>query len=126
MLLLLDNYEHLAVSSSVLDELLQQSPHLKLLVTSRVRLQSRWEWVFELAGLATSPSIRPGQETESSASDLFVERARQIRPGFTLDETNQADVALHLRPGGGVAAGHRVGGSVDAGPVVRRNCSRDR
>jgi DNA-binding SARP family transcriptional activator len=60
MLLLLDGFEHLLLSPggggeqggvNALAEMLEGAPDLKLLVTSRARLNSRWEQVFEVKGL---------------------------------------------------------------------------
>src|SRR5262249_50665167 len=50
MLLVLDNMEHLLDGTALLSQLLEQSPSLKLLVTTRERLQLRAEWVVEVRG----------------------------------------------------------------------------
>jgi predicted ATPase len=52
LLLLLDNFEHLADGIDLLPELLQNCPGLRLLVTSRERLQLSSETVFVLDSLA--------------------------------------------------------------------------
>ncbi len=76
LLLILDNFEHLLSverkvtslppAAEMLLQLIHTAPHVKLLVTSRERLNLREEWVIELGGLAPL-----------SAAQLFVERARQ-------------------------------------------------
>lgn len=63
MLLLLDNYEHLLAGGEperrdgcgLVAELLAVAPGLKLLVTSRARLDMAGEWLLPLEGLATPP-----------------------------------------------------------------------
>ena len=71
-LLVLDNIEQLVAGDGtaiipLLIDLLEQAPQLKLLITSRQRLNLRQEWVLPLDGLAV----------EDNADVLFVERARQ-------------------------------------------------
>jgi predicted ATPase/DNA-binding CsgD family transcriptional regulator len=97
LLLLLDNFEHLAgpESAAFINELLTNAPGLKLLVTSTVRLNLPGEHVFPLEGLELPPA-----ELESSAGlsvqearafgslQLFERTAQRVRPAFTLNETN--------------------------------------
>ncbi|MCQ3937852.1 MAG: hypothetical protein DPW18_12500 [Chloroflexi bacterium] len=49
VLLALDNFEHLIQGADLLGELLTQAPQLKLLVTSRERLNLQGEWTLELS-----------------------------------------------------------------------------
>lgn len=86
ILLLLDNFEQLVESTPLLGELLTGAPHLKLLVTSREKLNTRWEWVVPLEGLEYT-------DADSPAAQLFVERAQRVEPHFHLDATNRAAVA---------------------------------
>lgn len=51
MLLVLDNLEHLVHDNSLIVDLLRHCPKLKLLVTSRERLNLNSEWVYDLGGL---------------------------------------------------------------------------
>ena len=52
LLLVLDNFEHLTVEgAALLPKLLAGAPKVKLLVTSRVRLNLRDEWLAPLEGL---------------------------------------------------------------------------
>jgi predicted ATPase len=89
-LLLLDNFEHLTGVAPLLNELLQAAPHLKILVTSRARLRLSGEHEYPLA-----PLDLPERDHDSSveelarygAVDLFVRRARAVRPQFELTAT---------------------------------------
>src|SRR5213082_1079319 len=47
-LLVLDNFEHLVDGSGFLSELVERAPHVKLLTTSRERLNVQSEWVFDV------------------------------------------------------------------------------
>lgn len=73
----LDNFEHLVESRSVLSHLLSRCPNLKLLVTSRERLRLEEEHVFPLGGL-------PYADAEADAVQLFRDRAQQVAPHFDL------------------------------------------
>lgn len=85
LLIVLDNVEHLGSSGEVVSALLARCPNLKLLTTSRGRLDLAEEWLFPLEGLAY-----PEQDVDLSegrgydAVRLFEQRARRVRPGYRL------------------------------------------
>jgi predicted ATPase/class 3 adenylate cyclase len=82
-LLVLDNFEQLAGEAGFLLELLNAAPQVKLLVTSRERLNLPGEWVLQVSGLAF-----PGREESEfnphhaprPAVQLFVESAERSAP----------------------------------------------
>ena len=94
MLLILDNYEHLLPEVSLLTDVLMTAPQLKILVTSRERLNLREEWLYPLMGLSYPPlDDRPTHLSTSeadleaySALQLFRQRAHQVRPDFSLPD----------------------------------------
>jgi predicted ATPase/class 3 adenylate cyclase len=75
-LLVLDNFEHLVEGAELLSQVVERSPKVEILTTSRERLNVQSEWVLDVAGL--------GEEDEG-ALRLFVERARQLDTDFALD-----------------------------------------
>src|SRR3954453_14201137 len=79
-LLVLDNFEHLVEGSALLSEIAERAPHVELLATSRERLNIQSEWVFDVGGLG----LAENGNGSASAVHLFVERATQVAPGFTL------------------------------------------
>ena len=89
LLLVLDNFEHLLAAdqdqaTGWLLELLQNTPGLHLLVTSRERLRLSGERIFELGGLSLPhTTVDPNQ---SDAVRLFMERAQQADIGFAATE----------------------------------------
>lgn len=88
VLLVLDNFEHLLSGAVLASELLQGCPGLKLLTTSRERLNLEEEWVFPLEGLSYpegDASLEDASEYE--AVRLFVARARRVSPSLSLTET---------------------------------------
>ena len=95
-LLVLDNFEQLVDSAPILARLFDLAPHARFLVTSRVVLRIRGERVFEVGPLAPPDALATmsvERAARSPAVGLFVERARAVRPDFTLTSANAGDVA---------------------------------
>jgi len=80
-LLLLDNCEQLVDAVPVLEKLLQNTAAVKILLTSRRRMASRWEHTFQLSGF----QIDGDDETAEAPPvvELFVQNARRIKHDFT-------------------------------------------
>ena len=94
-LLILDNFEHLLGTPSVVPEndpvdllltLLRAAPGVRCIVTSRETLGVQEEWVYSLEGLAYSITAPHGTDTAGNlpAVELFAQRARQVYLGFSL------------------------------------------
>lgn len=95
-LLVMDNFEHLIDGAGLLTEILTSAPQVKILVTSRERLQLQEEWVYEIHGLAYpddagSPPLSDPIH-EYGAVQLFLQSGRRAQPDFTLTEENTAAV----------------------------------
>ncbi len=71
ILLVLDNFEHLIEHGFHLTLLLERCPNLRLIVTSRERLNLHSEWITPLEGL----SARSDQD---AALELFLDRAARV------------------------------------------------
>jgi predicted ATPase/DNA-binding SARP family transcriptional activator len=103
LLILLDNFEHLMDGTPLLTRMLDRAPGLKVLVTSRERLNLRGEWLFPLRGMrvptqgtmveaqkalsneAGTPSEKAVSALKGySALQLFAQCARRVRPDFSL------------------------------------------
>jgi DNA-binding SARP family transcriptional activator/predicted ATPase len=85
MLLVLDNFEHLTGYARQVVDILEQAPGLKILITSRVRLNLYEECVFDLWGLPyPTTTDDPAQLEASDSVQLFVERAQRVYRGFDL------------------------------------------
>jgi predicted ATPase/DNA-binding SARP family transcriptional activator len=85
MLLVLDNAEQVAVAGPAIAQLLERAPSLKALITSRVVLRLRGEREYPVQPLGVA-------EAESPAVRLFISRARDVQPNFTLTDDNAATV----------------------------------
>ncbi|WP_448003549.1 ATP-binding protein [Agromyces bauzanensis] len=95
MLLLLDNLEQVVDAAPAIRSLLTDAPHLTLLATSRILLRLTGEHGVELGPLGL-PDLRQGPDVgralAASSVDLFVERARAVKPDFELTDENVEDV----------------------------------
>ena len=98
LLIVLDNCEHLlAACSHLVTAVLTGCPNVHVLATSREPLHAQGEYTFRVPSLAlpapdlhTDPDL--AQIGQLAAVRLFVERAAQVRPGFTLDADNAQGV----------------------------------
>ena len=85
LLLLLDNFEHLLEGTSFVGELIDSCSTLKLLITSRERLNLESEWVFEVVGLAFPNDVATLERAAYfEAVQLFLQRARRTQRHFSL------------------------------------------
>jgi predicted ATPase len=97
MLLLLDNFEQVTSAAPMLGELLQDCPHLKLLVTSREALHLRGEHVHPVPPLGLPGGDLKQQTmeqlTQYEAVRLFIERVLAVKPDFEVTNENAPAVA---------------------------------
>jgi predicted ATPase/transcriptional regulator with XRE-family HTH domain len=96
VLLLLDNFEHVLPAAPVVSELLEASPGLTVLATSRAPLGLKVEHERPVPPLALPDRRRPSPAdvlTQFAAIALFVERAAAIRPDFAITDDNARTVA---------------------------------
>jgi predicted ATPase/DNA-binding CsgD family transcriptional regulator len=96
MLLLLDNFEHLLPAALLVVELLAAAPQARVIATSRERLHVYGEQEYPVHPLELPDPQRDESPDELLAHDainLFVQRARAVQPGFSLDEAQKSAVA---------------------------------
>lgn len=93
MLLVMDNFEHLAAAVGYLTALLAAAPGLKILVTSRSRLNVRGEQVYLLEGM---PFPTEGADVLSwqgySSVQFFLQTARSVDASFDLSAEEETAV----------------------------------
>jgi len=113
LLLILDGFEHLLPlkGADLLTRILRAAPGVKILVTSRERLNLHGEWLFEVYGLRyperrergfmkrawseTGPSPEAGEVDsleDYDAVELFLQSARRARADFSLSPEAASDV----------------------------------
>ncbi len=71
-LLIVDNVEHVVDGATVLSDLIDETPNLRVLATSRERLRLDGEQVYDVEPL--------GLQRDGAAVQLFLDRARSVRP----------------------------------------------
>ncbi|MHB8625979.1 MAG: helix-turn-helix domain-containing protein [Aggregatilineales bacterium] len=114
LLLVLDNFEHLLEATDLLTHILAAAPAVKILATSRERLNLQEEWVITLEGLSFPSALDRTRRSASlqnnaidvgtpflasefedySAVQLFVQRARQIQAGFSLEQNAESVLSI--------------------------------
>lgn len=101
MLLVLDNCEHLTEAcAELVKTLLEASPHLKILATSRQPLAVRGEHIRSVQPLRVPVEGQDADLGELGRCDavrLFLDRAAAVEPGFVLTTHNAAAVAALCR-----------------------------
>jgi len=107
LLLLLDNFEHLLDGAELVNEVLKIAPGVKILATSRARLNLRGEHLYHLSGMrypcgeaAETRKVLAQLRDDGSAHGavrLFLSAARQVRADFELSAGNLADVVRICR-----------------------------
>ncbi|NIV34471.1 MAG: transcriptional regulator, partial [Anaerolineae bacterium] len=110
MLILMDNFEHLLDGVGVVTQVLQTAPGVKVLATSRARLNVEYEHLLPIPGMEFP---RPAASTLSASTDigrygaarLFLQSARRVQASFELTPSNQADVARICRMVAGMPLG---------------------
>ncbi|MFN2129534.1 MAG: ATP-binding protein, partial [Anaerolineae bacterium] len=97
LLLVLDNIEHLLEGVDLLIEILRTAPGVRLLATSRVRLNVMGEQVLILRGM-NCPELRDGRPLAEEVRGLdsvalFAQSAQRVQPGFDPDAEQLRHVA---------------------------------
>ncbi len=91
-LIILDNFEHLTDRAGVVSAMLRGAPGIKIIVTSRERLNLQGEWLLEIEGLEVpEPGTLDGLEQFSSIL-LFLNSAQRVKSDFVLTRENAAPV----------------------------------
>ncbi len=83
-LLILDNFEHLLDGAGIAADILRAAPHVKIIATSRERLNLSGETIFNLNGMDFPEWETPENAMEYSAVKLFLQGARRAKPGYEL------------------------------------------
>jgi predicted ATPase/DNA-binding SARP family transcriptional activator len=109
LLLILDSFEHLPEGTPLVTEIVRAAAGIKMLVTSRERLNLRGEWLFPLRGMDVPEgevAIQVGGEGDVieqafavvekySAVELFLQCAQQVQPELSLGSAGPASV-VHI------------------------------
>ncbi len=94
VLLVMDNFEHLLEGAKLVVEILQSAPQVKVLVTSRVRLDVRGESLLPVPGMSYPIALPETAEVarQYSGVELFLETARRTNPTFEPDQAELVEI----------------------------------
>ena len=91
LLIVMDNCEHvLDAAAAMVETILGRAATVSVMATSREALSIRAESAWPV------PTLDVHAGAASSAVALFVERARAVRPDFTLDGTDETDAVTEI------------------------------
>jgi len=95
LLLVLDNFEHLVAAPALdlLSRVLRQAPDVKLLITSRARLDLAAEQLYDLRGLPYPLEPKSAAPQDFPAVQLFVRRSQRVYPDFPISPATLSSVA---------------------------------
>jgi predicted ATPase/tetratricopeptide (TPR) repeat protein/tRNA A-37 threonylcarbamoyl transferase component Bud32 len=97
LLLVLDNFEHLLAGTALIAAILQNAPGVRILATSRERLNLQAETLVLLEGMDFPDWETPEDAAGYSAVKLFLQSARRIQPDFALTAENVRYIARICR-----------------------------
>ncbi|MDX1522358.1 MAG: BTAD domain-containing putative transcriptional regulator, partial [Anaerolineae bacterium] len=135
LLLVLDNFEHLLPGATgsangdnghgprqgmeLIADLLAGAPRLKILITSRERLNLSFEWVFTMEGLQIPDSDEIQGVENYSAVQLFIQLARRVDQNIGWHPMERSSIARICRLVGGMPLGIELAAAwVSVLPVI--------
>jgi predicted ATPase/DNA-binding SARP family transcriptional activator/tetratricopeptide (TPR) repeat protein len=92
MLLVMDNFEHVLAGRDIISQILTSAPHVKLLITSRERLNLQGEWTFEVSGMAYPEDDMESISEDWDAVNLFIQNAQRASGKFSVTSENRNDI----------------------------------
>lgn len=93
MLLVMDNYEHVMEAANLTSEILVAAPQVKIMVSSRQKLNQSGEYVFALQGMDFPISETNYIAEDYAAVKLFLQAARRVLPDMELLPEEYAIIA---------------------------------
>jgi len=97
MLLIMDNFEHLLEDAGLVTEILKTAPEVKILATSRARLNVGGEHLFPVSGMSFPDEEAAEDASQYSAVQLFLTSARRVQPSFEPTADDLTDVGRICR-----------------------------
>jgi len=82
LLLVMDNFEHLLDGAGIVSEILQAAPAVKILATSRERLNLQSETILHVGGMNFPDQTDLEDTLTYDSITLFLQSAKRIRSGF--------------------------------------------
>jgi predicted ATPase/DNA-binding SARP family transcriptional activator len=111
LLLILDNFEHLLDGAEMVADLLVSAPKIKILVTSRGRLNLRPEHLFEVHGMPIPAAREYEKMSDFDIVQLFQQSANRIQADFSVSEEDKPHLIHICRLVGGIPLGVELAAS---------------
>jgi predicted ATPase/DNA-binding CsgD family transcriptional regulator len=101
LLLVMDNFEHLLDGAGIVSEILQAAPAMKILATSREKLNLQSETNIIVGGMGLPGQVRSEDTERNDAITLFVQSGSKVRSGFdpSPDELGKIENICHIVQG---------------------------
>jgi predicted ATPase/class 3 adenylate cyclase len=104
LLLVLDNFEHLTEGTAIVTEILRAAPHVKVIVSSRTKLNVSGETVLTVSGLDARWDTQE-EALRTSGVRLFVDAATRVDARFSLSSDDLDPLARVLELVEGIPLG---------------------
>lgn len=108
LLLVMDNFEHVLDTASIIGDLLQAADSVQVLATSREVLGLSAETVYPVGGL---PYIPDHAGAQPDAARLFIQCAKQALPSFNLEPEDELSLRRICQQVGGMPLAIRLAAS---------------
>ena len=82
ILIVMDNFEHVLAGVNIVNEILTASPGVKILATSREKLNLTRETNFSIGGMKHTVQLGFKDVSQNDAASLFIQRAKKVSPEF--------------------------------------------
>jgi predicted ATPase/DNA-binding SARP family transcriptional activator len=97
ILLVIDNLEHLLIDAHFLNVILENASGVKILATSRERLNLYGEILFPVEGMPYPATSKKKLSPNYPAIQLFLDRAEKISPGYSPTQSDLQSIARICR-----------------------------
>ena len=97
LLLVLDNVEHLLSGIDIVADILRVAPNVRIVATSRERLNLDGENLFRIQSLECPDWETPEDALEYSSMQLFMQSARRVNADFAVTQDNLKDLVRICR-----------------------------
>ncbi|MFC2064268.1 LuxR C-terminal-related transcriptional regulator [Chloroflexota bacterium] len=102
ILLIMDNFEHLMEAVGIVSEILQVAPDIKILATSRNRLNLQWEIFLPISGMAVPEENFSDDSLACDSIAMFMQSAQKVQSDFDPSHAELEQVAVICQRVGGM------------------------
>lgn len=111
LLLIFDSFEHLMTGTDFVTELLEKTHNLKVLITSRERLNIAGEHIFEVTGMMVPTSDSISDLDHYDAVQLFLENVKRLHADYSPSDDDKKCIVHICRLLGGMPLGIELASS---------------